>query len=357
MERVFKYLEKLFFDINAWILFFRKEKKYGRKKIALKKYYWLFKGFYSDHPISYDFNKNKIADYISDIENIKLAYLNHPYGRLLRDKLVFSCFFNSYFKTPESFCLINRGMFIPVNSKISISSIDSFLELLTIKKLILKPLLGTNGFGIIKAEKNEPDYILLNRKIFTKNELKVFFETLNNYLVSEYIEQGKFSNSFFPDTANTIRLTTYFDPRKDNAFIPYCFMRFGRTNTFPVDNVSSGGLYSMIDLSTGKLNDSIEAVGDGNLRLHKNHPDKNVLIKDVVIPKWDNISKFFIKTAKLISPFIKVVGWDIIITDDSFVVIEGNNGPNLTVQGRDYPMAKNIETREFLEYFGIRSKA
>ena len=134
-------------------------------------------------------------------------------------------------------------------------------------------------------------------------------------------------------------------------------MRFGRTNSFPVDNISSGGLYSMIDLSTGKLNDSIEEGGDGSLRLHKNHPDTSILIRDVIIPKWDDLSKFFIKTAKLISTFIKVVGWDIILTDDSFVVIEGNNSPDLTVQGRDYPMAKNIETREFLKYFGIRSKA
>ncbi len=90
----------------------RKER--GSKKISIKKFYLLSKGFCSEHPIPYDFKENKYSDYVSDLENIKLAYINYPYGRLVRDKLVFSYFFNSYFRTPASYCTVHKGKIQPV---------------------------------------------------------------------------------------------------------------------------------------------------------------------------------------------------------------------------------------------------
>ncbi len=79
------------------------------------------------------------------------------------------------------------------------------------------------------------------------------------------------------------------------------------------------------------------------------------LLREVSIPRWDELKEFFIKLGSIISPFIKIVGWDIILTDDSFVVLEGNNGPDLyNNQGAGYLLAKIPEVKKFLEHHKIR---
>ena len=348
-------LQKLFIKLTAWMIFLKHEKERGSKKISIKKFYLLSKGFCSDHPIPYDFKKNKYSDYISDLENIKLAYINYPYGRLMRDKLVFSYFFNSYFKTPTSYCTIHLGKIQPVSIKPYIASLDALIELAQQRKLILKPLMGTAGNGILLFEVKQNSEMFLNNKPIRKGNFFDIVRTLNTYLVTEFVEQGKFSRNFFPETANTIRLTTFYYDQKSIPFIPYSFMRFGRTNSFPADNIARGGIFSMIDIRTGKLTEAFEAVKNQKPILYERHPDTNMLIKGVSIPRWDNLKEFFIKIGHIISPFIKIVGWDIILTDDSFVVLEGNNGPDLyNNQGAGYLLASNPEVKNFLEYYKIR---
>ena len=337
------------------MVFLKHEKERGNKKIGIRKFYLLSKGFCSDHPIPYDFKKNKYSDYVSDLENIKLAYINYPYGRLVRNKLIFSYFFNSYFKTPESFCTIDNGKIQPVRIKPYIDSLDKLIGLAQQRKLILKPLMGTGGKGIILFEVRNNTELLLNKKPIHKRNFSEFIKSLNTYLVTEYVEQGDFSNRFFPDTANTIRLTTFYDSDKSLPFIPYSFMRFGRKNSIPADNISQGGIFSMIDVKTGELTAAFEIVKFKKPNLLERHPDTSEPIKGVVIPGWDQLKEFFINLGKIINPFIKVVGWDIILTDDSFVVLEGNNGPNLyNNQGAGYPLAKIPEVKKFLEYHKIR---
>lgn len=352
-EAINRRLEKFFINITSWIHFFKKEKVYGRKGISFKKLDLLKKGFYSDRLIPYDFQNNLYSDYVSDIETIKLGYVNHPYGRLLRNKLVFSNFFNTYFKTPVCYCIINKGEIEPVNSDTFIDSFKCLIELIQRKKLILKPLLGTAGQGIILLEQNGSG-LYINKKLVENEELKNLIKTLDVYLVSEFIEQGKFSGQFFPDTTNTIRITTISDPEKVTSFMPYSFMRFGRQKTIPADNISLGGLFSMINVDTGELSPAYEIKKNEKIKLHKYHPDTNVLIDGVKIPGWTELKNFFIKTGGIIKPFIKIVGWDIILTNDSFAVIEGNNGPDLYMQGASYPFAKIPEVNKFLKYHKIR---
>jgi len=49
-----------------------------------------------------------------------------------------------------------------------------------------------------------------------------------------------------------------------------------------------------------------------------------------------------------------VVGWDIVITDDDFVVIEGNNGPEQGQQMLENPLAKDEDMSLFLKHSKIR---
>jgi hypothetical protein len=348
-------LEKLLLKITAWLLFFKKEKEYGGKKFNFKKFYLMSKGFCSGHPIPWDYTNNKYSDYVSDLENIKMAYINYPYGRLLRDKLVFSNFFNTYFRTPDCYCIIDKGKLIPANSNVYIDSFSSLIDLAEKRKLIAKPRLGTAGTGIILIECDNHSGLLINKKPTVREDLIKFLSTLDLYIVTEHIEQSKFAGSFFPGTANTVRLTTLFNEDTKNSFVPYSFMRFGRKHSIPADNISQGGIFSMIDVNNGELSEAFEIVDNQKPIIHTHHPDTDTLIKGVKIPGWNNLTEFFIKTGNLLMPIIKIVGWDIILTEDSFVVVEGNNGPNLyNNQGAGYPLGKIPEVNNFLKYHRIR---
>lgn len=353
MEKVSRFLERVFIKFTSWMIFFRKETSNGKKAIGLKSPLLWTKGFLSTHPMPYNFNKYKYSDYISDIENIKLGYLNYPYGRIIRDKLVFSNFFNTYFNTPEVYCIINNGKIDPVNLKMNISSEADLLKLIKNKKLVLKPIFGTHGKGVLVIENTGFEQFKLNKDFIKEDELKKIIKTLDQYFVSEFIEQGDFSKHFFENTTNTIRITTFCDPAKPTAFIPYAYMRFGTPKTIPVDNRASGGLISFVDLSTGKLTDAIQ-VREGKTVYLDNHPDSGMRIKDVEVPEWNKIIDFFRNLGGAIKPFIKVAGWDVVLTNDSFYVIEGNNGPDLVFQGADKPIAKDPDVLRFLKYYKIR---
>ncbi len=52
-------------------------------------------------------------------------------------------------------------------------------------------------------------------------------------------------------------------------------------------------------------------------------------------------------------PYVKHAGWDVIVTDDDFVVIEINDHPgNRTLQVHE-PLLRNDRLREFYEREGV----
>ena len=224
------------------------------------------------------------------------------------------------------------------------------MEILSKKKIILKPRFGTGGQGIIKVTLAVDGNYSVNNKIKTKVEFFNLISKLNDYIAVEFIQQSTFSEKFFPDSTNTIRITTYCNPKTNEGEILYSLMRFGRTKSAPADNVGAGGIYSLIDLNTGKLMQAIELGENGKYSFHKSHPDTKVNIVDVDIPQWDNLKQSFKNLASLISPYIKFAGWDIILTDNSYFLIEGNNGPDLYIQGPDFPLAVNSNVQNFLRF-------
>ncbi len=74
------------------------------------------------------------------------------------------------------------------------------------------------------------------------------------------MNRANLQKGFFQRQQTTIRLTTFYDDENLCPFIPYSFMRFGRKNSFPADNIARGGIFSMIDVSTGKLTEAFEVV-------------------------------------------------------------------------------------------------
>ena len=354
LDKIKSKLTRLLIFLSVRYTFYSKEIKSKSKANIFKRIKLLSKGFFSKRLIPCDFKKWKYSDYITDLEIIKLSYVNFPYSKLLRNKLAFSIYFRNYFRTPQVYFLISNSSIKSVNPQIKEENFKGFIvTLYENHKLILKPNLGSRGSGIYLIEL-EQEKFLVNKKEISKFELEKLVCSLNGHIVVEFIDQCNFTKSLFPQSTNTLRINTFYDSGNNKVLFKQPYLRMGASKSIPTDNTSRGGLFALVDIESGILDDAIETYAPESIRFVSNHPETGTQISGAVLPHWSVIKDCILNTCRVISPLIKVVGWDIIVTEDGFVVIEGNNGPELGQQALEHPLAKEEDVSKFLKNSKIR---
>ncbi len=176
-------------------------------------------------------------------------------------------------------------------------------------KIIYKPLSASCGSGV------------------TTFDLTKGFENAYNELVKlpigvveGFITQHKEMSKFSKNSVNTIRLVTVRE--NNNVNLLYGAFRMGGGDSI-VDNFHSGGVLALIDVNNATVvTDAI----DLNSNQYKYHPVTQEKIKGFVIPYWKEIIDMLNKAAKLVDG-IGYIGWDIAITEQGPVLIEGNTAP------------------------------
>lgn len=173
------------------------------------------------------------------------------------------------------------------------------------KKFVYKPLdlaLG-QGFRIYDVEDNDI-------KILYKDIIN-----LDNGILEDYIYQHDDMKSI-AESVNTIRILTFNNFNKCNILA--AILRMG-VNSY-VDNFSAGGIVASIDIKTGKV--CTKGV-DKYQNEYYEHPVSKIKIDDIKIPYWDRVLKLVEECYDVI-PEVRYIGWDIAITNDGPVIIEGN---------------------------------
>jgi hypothetical protein len=134
-------------------------------------------------------------------------------------------------------------------------------------------------------------------------------------------------NDVFSKSVNTIRIDTYLD-KANTAHILSAIVRFGTGNTF-TDNTHTGGFYVSLNLKSGKL----QGVGRQDIikggEEFTEHPDSKMTLEGFEIPFYKEALEL-VKKATVVLPN-RIIGWDIAITNNGPVIIEGNESPSLHV--------------------------
>ncbi len=184
-------------------------------------------------------------------------------------------------------------------------------------KFILKPFSGHSGEGIE----------IINVKDF-KNKKELFNYTIEKapYVAEELIKQSNELGCFHKNSVNTIRVVTF--QYKEDVSILWAFIRTGQGGS-SVDNMGASGLGALIDSETGKIiSDGFDWKGDKE----KVHPDSNITFKGFQIPKWNELLVTVKSLASELSE-MHCVGWDLALTNDGWVLVEGNARPQcVTIQ-------------------------
>lgn len=174
---------------------------------------------------------------------------------------------------------------------------------------MLKPVDGTCGHGIEK----------INSKEYKKNELYEYIQTKGNVILEEVIKQHKDMNKMYAGAINTCRIISVL--RDNKVYIVAAYLRVG--NGSFVDNFNSGGMVVPINVKTGTI--EYNALDKAH-NLYEYHPITNTRIIGFKIPMWEDAIKTVKKAGKVI-PEVRLVGWDIGISDKGPVIVEANDFP------------------------------
>lgn len=136
-------------------------------------------------------------------------------------------------------------------------------------------------------------------------------------LIEQLIVQHPDLAAVCPGTVNTTRVTAFFDGEKTHILA--IAQKFGRGAVS--DQMTFGGFYTMLD-------DDGHAIGagyDSHGHVHERHPDSGFPIAEFQLPMMDEVRAFVDRVARVV-PQVQYVGWDIVVTPEGPVLVEGNWG-------------------------------
>ena len=140
-------------------------------------------------------------------------------------------------------------------------------------------------------------------------------------LIEEPIRQHPDMNKLCPDSVNTVRIVTLVTAQ--GAQMVYALVRMGMGGVC-VDNVSSGGMYAPVN-EHGQL--YRPAFCDKTGKYYERHPVTGTEITGFQIPLFDQALELCRTASRRVEAHLKYIGWDVAITPDGPVLVEGNNLP------------------------------
>ncbi len=290
-------------------------------------------------PLQFDlYNLREKRDWrihLNQRQILATRYIDGIYGELLDNKLLSSYLLEGMASIPRILAVIlDNQIYLPGQGRTK--DLKSIIR--DNGRVILKPVDKNGGKGIYLLEYSDGVY-LKNRQVIAEQECKDLISPGGQFLLSEYVQQGSYARSLYPDTVNTIRVITMLDPDLSRPFIAGAVQRAGTSNSFPVDNVSSGGLACRIDIVSGRLGKASRIFMDRNLNWIEEHPESGVRFEEMVIPGWDEICAQVIELSAHL-PLTPYIAWDIALLDDGICVIESNSWSDLMAYEIEEPLKK-----------------
>ncbi|OWZ83225.1 sugar-transfer associated ATP-grasp domain-containing protein [Natranaerobius trueperi] len=275
-------------------------------------------------------NKEK-KEYIctGDMYEFQSHFNDKEYRKYFRDKQLFYQEFKNY---------IGRD-YLSISNNNIINDIENWTKNYSV--FFAKRPFGQSGKDVIRVNINNYENCEALYEYLYKN---------NFTLLEEQIEQHSELNRLSPNCVNTIRVITFVEQSEDSSYdnvkIIGAILRLGLEDV--IDNLSAGGIAAPIDLKTGQVYKpaiSKELIKD---RTFSFHPVSDEGITGFEIPEWENVIKL-VKEAAMIIPEVRTVGWDVAISPNGPLLIEGNDNWNKRVWQLAYREGKRKLIQKFAD--------
>jgi hypothetical protein len=215
----------------------------------------------------------------------------------------------------------------------------ALLEELRPESLVIKPVGGIMGHGVmILAElqygNGTVTALTSNGQALSFDEIAGKLDTppdvhyrmrtyqldLPGYVLQARLKQHPFLNAIAPYTTNTVRVVTFLDADNE-VHVHFSIVRVGRQGS-TADNWDRGGISIAVDPATGVLGRGVLKPKYGSQRV-ETHPDTGVRFAGLQMPFWKKVLDLCSRAAR-VTPNLRSVGWDVALTPDGPVIVEGN---------------------------------
>ncbi len=225
--------------------------------------------------------------------------LNDPaYRRFFSDKAEFNRLFGRYLG--RRWLLLNER---------NAGEFRDFTE--GLDRIVVKPLSLSCGRGIEILPLAGKEPAALHAELLANGQT----------LAEEVLVQREEIAALYPHAVNTLRLVTV---RGESGAVTVVgsYIRIGAGGN-TVDNFNHGGLASPVNPQTGVISHPARNKRNETFTVH---PDTGAPLLGFRIPGWDGAMTLARELAGVV-PQMRYVGWDICLTPDGPVVVEGNEYP------------------------------
>lgn len=315
----------------------QKENKKSKISILLdmQKCARLYGAGYSDYYLLEFYKKSdkERNTYITRGRNAKLyeKYCDMDYLHFFMNKDEFNTRFDKYLKRD----------WIKVNN----TEKEKIIEFLNKHSVFMaKPIDNFGGVGIEKIKTADYESFDKLYEYLTRENA--------NYELEEIITQHSKVSELYPDSINTIRVITIVTTKDDKPYISipkeerknvelkchviYACCRIG--NGGCIDNFTSGGMVTPVDEKTGII--KFPAM-DKKKNVYEIHPVTGCKIQGFQFPYWKEILDICEKASFEI-PEVGYIGWDVAVTPEGPVFVEGNELPGYNLYQLSIHTPNNI---------------
>jgi hypothetical protein len=201
--------------------------------------------------------------------------------------------------------------------------------------LFVKPVLGRGGRGAERWDFIDGRYCsptgedvaaddLMKRLVERSRDTPLLIQKrLTNHQELEPLNNGALS---------TVRVLTCLNEAGEPELVGAA-MRMAIGSNRVVDNLHAGGIAASVALDNGTLGSASNLGADCRLGWMDRHPDSGAQITGTRLPMWNEVREFAIRAHRAFDDRL-LVGWDIAITPDGPVLVEGNGAPDLDIMQR-----------------------
>lgn len=335
-------------------LFKHKNTTFSQKLWAQKR------GFLSNKISFYGLDNKNYKKYLSDFDYFRMHPINGSYSKWIDDKLTMKYIlypFSEYL--PGYYYHIYNGEILGLLDcrDANHTRIQDVITLLKSKQVLAaKCVSGSNGEGFYKLAYEGHDF-LINDQLSTEGEivnLITKWRDMKNYeyLITEYIYEHRELRKIWNHTPSTLRIMVI---REKNLTprIAASYIQFGTKKSGIINNQVSGAVSCMLDIKTGLFSGGLITSMTNNYFSKvesKYHPDSRIMLEGE-IPHWRMVSEKIIEISSYI-PQVRYMGYDVIVTDDGFKIIEINSHQGIQFIQYYHPLlADELNSRFFNSLF------
>lgn len=292
-------------------------------------------------------------NYLSEKQYYKLHPINGQYSFWIDDKLTMKYIFSKYNEfLPKYYFQMEHNHILRLGDcdQEYEASVDGILKCLDEKGVLaLKRMWGSFGNGFYKIEKDAEGYKITGKRT-AKKDVEELLSKLEGYLVLEYVVNDQVIREIWPEATNTMRLLMANIDGKPEVM--RSFIRFGNAKSNGVDNAHAGGIESIIDEQSGEVLFTQKLDSKSVPQRITEHPDSGKSFS-ISIPHWDYINKVVYDIC-VDFPQLRYMGFDIVVTDDGFKILEINSLSGLMAAQFRKPLLEDEKTRAIFEKFGLK---